>query len=96
MLKLIATILFTTYLARICIEFDARIGRRNYEGLTPVGVARMNGHSEFIELLNSHYMLDEDDTPSGRDEPEKLIYKRTNQSSIRSQNILREDERQRR
>ena len=33
-----------------------------------MGVARMNGHSEFIELLNSHYMFDEDDTlTSGRD-----------------------------
>ena len=28
-------------IVRILIEFDARIGRRNYEGLTPLGVARM-------------------------------------------------------
>ena len=80
--------------ARLLIEFDARIGRRNYDGLTPLGIARMNGNSDFVNLLNLHYIVDED---SGRqEEPEAVLYKRVNLDSIPSQAAIREEDRQKR
>ena len=80
---------------RLCIEFDARIGRRNYEALAPIGVARMNGNSEFVQLLNSHYAID-DQLSVGLEEPEKIVFRRTNLSSICSQKVLREEAKQKR
>lgn len=83
------------HIGQILVEFDARIGRRNYEGLTPLGVARMNRSFEYIELLNSHYVIDSD-LSSKQEEPEKLVYKRINLGSIPSHKFIREKEKKQR
>ena len=79
--------------ATILIEFDARIGRRNYQGLTPIGVARMNGNANIVRLLDLHYAVDAEKS-SNREEPERDIFNRVNLDSIPSQSMLREEEKQ--
>ena len=77
---------------RLLIEYDAPLGRRNYEGLTPLGVARFHCQKNVISLFNQHYEKIDDDG----EEPEKTHFKRINLHSIPSQSIIRmveEDER---
>lgn len=69
---------------RLLIEFDASIDTRNYEGLTPIGVARMNRNIHFVHLLNSHYI-------SVRENYERVKFQRTGFSSICSQKVLRQE-----
>jgi hypothetical protein len=49
----------------LLIAYGARMGRRNYAGLTPIGEARMHGHSRVVELINSTF-----DLKQGRKEEE--------------------------
>ena len=39
---------------KVLIEFDCSIGRRNYLGQIPIGIARMNGHTDVVKMLNEH------------------------------------------
>lgn len=55
----------------------------------------MNCSHEYIKLLQSHYIVD-NDASLDRQEPEKYVFKRINLESIPSQEILRENEMQRR
>ena len=41
---------------RVLIEFDARMGRRNWAGLTPMGEARMNGRDEIVAMLKNNFL----------------------------------------
>jgi len=76
---------------RILVEFDAPLGKRNYDALTPLGLARMHGHSEFVSMLKIHYAHAEE-ASAGGDESEKIFYKRINLESINSQRSLREEQ----
>lgn len=75
-------------MVKVLVEFDAPIGRRNYDGLTVKGVARMSDRRNMISLIDSHYSID--NNRYGK-EPEKHYYHRTNLKSIPSQAILREE-----
>ena len=55
----------------------------------------MNGNNEFAQLLSSHYVIDHERCV-GLEEPEKIIFKRTNLSSIGSQTLFREEEKRKR
>lgn len=37
------------------IEYDARMGKKNYRGLTPLGEAQMNNHREIADLIKENY-----------------------------------------
>lgn len=63
-------------------QLEAPIGRRNYQSLTPLGIARFYSQKEIINLINAHYEIDE---AYAGDEPEKFKYKRKNFESIPSQ-----------
>jgi len=78
-------------IGRILVEFDAPLGKRNYDALTPLGLARMHGHSEFVSMLKIHYAVDEEASVGG-DESEKLFYKRINLDLINSQRSLRKEQ----
>mmetsp|Transcript_11635 Transcript_11635/g.21761 ORF Transcript_11635/g.21761 Transcript_11635/m.21761 type:complete len:344 (-) Transcript_11635:500-1531(-) len=82
-------------IGQILVEYDARVGRRNYQALTPMGEARMNCSHKYIRLLQRHYVIDID-ASLGLEEPEKYVFKRTNLESIPSQEMMRENEKQRR
>lgn len=75
-------------MVQLLIEFDSPIGRRNFDGLTVKGVARMFNNRRMVSLIDSHYLVD--DFRCGKD-PEKHYYLRTNLVSIPSQMILREE-----
>ena len=57
---------------KILIEYDAKMGRRNFDGLLPIGIARMCGQKEVISLLIDHYEFPrkQEQSISG---PEKVI-----------------------
>eukprot|EP01082_Thalassiosira_pseudonana_P011825 g10071.t1 g10071 contig4:1162765-1164916(-) len=40
---------------KILIEHDARMGRKNFNNLTPLGEAQMNGHTEIVSLIKDNY-----------------------------------------
>lgn len=40
---------------KVLIEFDARMGRKNFCGLTPLGEAQMNGNKEIVALIKENY-----------------------------------------
>ncbi len=40
---------------KVLIASDARMGRKNYCGLTPLGVALMNNHNQIAELIKDNY-----------------------------------------
>ena len=40
---------------RVLIEYDIDMNLRNWNGLTPCGEARMNGHKQIIELIKKRY-----------------------------------------
>ncbi|KAL7527131.1 hypothetical protein ACHAXR_001820, partial [Thalassiosira sp. AJA248-18] len=40
---------------KFLIEYDARMGRKNFCGLTPLGEAQMNGHREIVSLIKDNY-----------------------------------------
>ena len=78
-------------IGRILVEFDASIGKRNYDALTPMGVARMNGYSEFVSMLKIHYTVNKE-VREDRNESETKDFRRINFESIKSQQLLREDQ----
>jgi hypothetical protein len=78
-------------IGRILIEFDASLGKRNYEALTPLGVARMKGNSEFVSLLMTHYTVD-NEVRKGYDESETTFFRRINLHSIKSQRLARAEQ----
>lgn len=55
----------------------------------------MNGNQEFVDLLKSHYIMDEN-ASKGLQDPEQHVYRRINLSSICSREILREEAKQKR
>jgi ankyrin repeat protein len=73
-------------IVKILIQYDAPIGRRNYEGLTPLGVARFHSQKEIVDLLNRYYEVV--DGYVG-EEPEKYKYERVDIDSIPSQALIR-------
>ena len=73
-------------LMKLLIQYDAPIGRRNYEGLTPVGIARFHNEKEVVKLLNNYYERIKNYIG---DEPEKFKYKRINRHTIQSQTDVR-------
>ncbi len=76
-------------IVKILIEYDATIGRRNYDGLTPIGVARFNGHKDVVQLIQQYYKLV--DNYVGQ-EPEKFKYERIRIDDIPSQILVRKKE----
>lgn len=40
---------------KVLIEYDARMGRKNYCGLTPLGEAQMNGNATIVSLIKDNY-----------------------------------------
>lgn len=40
---------------KLLVEYDAKMGKRNFAGLTPIGEARMHGNKEMVAFLNQHY-----------------------------------------
>lgn len=43
---------------KILISYDAKIGRKNWNNLTPLGEAQMHGHREIVTLLKENYTTD--------------------------------------
>ncbi len=80
-------------MTELLIEYDAPIGRRNYEGLTPHGVARFHNQQEIVGLLNRFYKLIED---YEGEEPERCKYERIDLESIPSQILVRQVEHEKR
>ena len=80
-------------IVKTLIEYDAPIGRRNYDGLTPVGVARFNGHRDVIRLIQGYYEVMEDHIG---EEPEKYRYKRIHVDEIPSQILIRKRDKEER
>lgn len=75
------------------IEYDAPIGRRNYDGLTPVGVARFSGHKDVVHLIDEYYKVMGDFVGK---EPEKYKYERIKIGVIPSQILIRKKDREER
>lgn len=44
---------------KVLIEYGAKIGRKNFNNLTPLGEAQMNGHREITALIKDNYTWDE-------------------------------------
>ncbi|KAL3804333.1 hypothetical protein HJC23_011261 [Cyclotella cryptica] len=44
---------------KLLIEYDGRMGRKNFNGLTPLGEAQMNGHTEIVALIKDNYSTNE-------------------------------------
>lgn len=44
---------------KLLIEYDAKMGRKNFNGLTPLGEAQMNGNVEIAKLIKDNYTTDE-------------------------------------
>ena len=80
-------------IVKILIEYDAPIGHRNYEGLTPWGVARFHGQKDVVQLFKRYYKVIEDYVG---DEPEKFKYERIDLESIPSQANIRQIEQEKR
>ncbi|KAL9180936.1 hypothetical protein ACHAXT_009741 [Thalassiosira profunda] len=40
---------------KVLVEYDARMGRKNFSGLTPLGEAQMAGNKEIVALINTNY-----------------------------------------
>lgn len=79
------------------IEFDAAMGRRNYNSLNPIGEANMHGHMEIVQLIKNHYLLNKDRCDHNETAgPEKNIERRLDPGLLPSQQVLREELRQRR
>lgn len=41
----------------ILMEYDARFGRKNFSGRTPLGEARMNGNADIVQLIKDNYTI---------------------------------------
>lgn len=80
-------------IVKTLIEYDAPIGRRNYDGLTPVGVARFNGHRDVVHLIQGYYKVVEDHIG---EEPEKYKYERINVDKIPSRILIRKRDKEER
>ena len=96
-------------IVKTLIQYDAPIGRRNYEGLTPLGEARFHGKKEIVRLLKRYYRIIGDcksidtsidttclGTSIEREEPEKYKYSRIDLESIPSQTLIRKIEQEER
>lgn len=44
---------------QVLIEFDAKMGRKNFNSLTPLGEAQMHGHREIATLIKNNYTTDQ-------------------------------------
>ena len=44
---------------KVLIEYGAKMGRKNFNNLTPLGEAQMNGHREITALIKDNYTMDE-------------------------------------
>ena len=42
----------------LLIEYDIDVSRKNWDGLTPLGVANMNGRVEAAKLIKNNYIFD--------------------------------------
>ena len=42
----------------LLIEYDVDVSRKNWDGLTPLGVANMNGRVEAAKLIKNNYIFD--------------------------------------
>lgn len=42
----------------LLIEYDIDVSRKNWDGLTPLGVANMNGRIEAAKLIKNNYIFD--------------------------------------
>lgn len=40
---------------KILIQHDARMGKKNFRGLTPLGEAQMNGNTDIVNLIKDNY-----------------------------------------
>ena len=80
-------------LTELLIEYDAPIGRRNFEGLTPQGVARFNDQQEIVRLFQRYYKIIENHQG---EEPERFKYERIDLDSIPSQILVRQVEHEKR
>ena len=81
---------------KVLIEFDCSIGRRNYSGHIPIGIARMNGHKDVAKMLSEHYSLleridIENENRKNIKAGEQLIFQRVNIESIPSQALIRKE-----
>lgn len=72
-------------MVKLLTEFDAPLGRRNYDGLTVYGCCRMSNNRDLITLLETFYSAD--NTRCGQD-PERKFYNRINHNTIPSQAFL--------
>ena len=44
----------------LLIEYDVDVSRKNWDGLTPLGVANMNGRVEAAQLIRNNYIFEEE------------------------------------
>ena len=47
----------STECLQLLIQYDVDVSRRNWEGLTPLGVANMNGRVQAAELIKNNYLI---------------------------------------
>ena len=47
----------STECLQLLIQYDVDVSRRNWEGLTPLGVANMNGRVQAAELIKNNYIF---------------------------------------
>lgn len=48
----------STECLQLLIQYDIDVSRKNWEGLTPLGVANMNGRVQAAELIKSNYIFE--------------------------------------
>ena len=43
---------------KVLVEYDAKMGKLNFIGRTPIGEARFHGKKDIVTLLKQHYIFD--------------------------------------
>lgn len=57
---------------KVLIEYDAYLGRKNYNGLNPLGEAQMNGNNDIVTLMKDNYTTNSSDDFVWNDELERM------------------------
>ena len=59
---------------KVLVEYDAKMGRQNFIGRTPIGEARFHGNKDVVTLLKQHYVFDSNHIPKTQQQQQQWDY----------------------